>query len=695
MRRYLLVIFFVVSSATAKSQITWDGDGGDGLWSTAANWSSDVVPGAADNVLLDNSVVAGSYTVNLPTGAVTVSVNSLTITPSGVNNITLVLPSGNTANPGFSVTGTGDALVLNNGAILRNSSGAASGSGISITNTFRINNGGHYLHNTPRQNAPIVSQLSTAAGTELGLFEFDVPIASYFPTISNTNYGSLVLSSIANGGTVSYNNTSGINTCNVRGDLTINTGVTFSIGLSSDFNIQGDLIQNPSSTFNLQNNVNNNNVRVSGDILIQGIITESNTGLPLFELNGASNQQVTVTGSITNSVTFAINNAAGATLNAPLILPYSLTLTSGKITTTAANLLTMVDNATYTGGSTASFIDGPMKKIGDDNFIFPVGKGSIYAPIGISGTGGLVTDEFTAEYLRTNPQSIHGACPAACAGGLDHVSFVEYWKLNQDVGTSAKQVSLEVHALSFCKLLANTFVSRWNGTQWTNETTSILAGPNPCGSGLQCGTIQASNTTTAFGDFTLATDQPFLNNPLPVTLVDFKVKKYSEQAAIAEWELTDYCFTATQFELEHSTDKISFTVIAVQPGKENSRFYFYNDTRIAKGTNWYRLKITEVDGKVTYSKVIAIINDTKGLLITSVFPNPVSNTTTITLSAARSCMADIQLYDISGTVVYRRRSAIAEGTNNLPVELGKLPAGVYHLAVQAADSKAVYRLVKQ
>ena len=212
MKRYLLVLSLFVFSFNAKSQITWDGGGGDGLWSTADNWAGNVVPGAGDNVLLDNSTVPGSYTVNLPTGAVTVSVNSLTITPSGVNNITLVLPSGNTANPGFSVTGAGDALVLNNGAILRNSSGAAMGSGISITNTFRINNGGHYLHNTGRANGVIVSQLSTAVGTELGVFEYDVPLASYFPSISNTNYGSLVLSSIANGGTVSYNNTSGINT---------------------------------------------------------------------------------------------------------------------------------------------------------------------------------------------------------------------------------------------------------------------------------------------------------------------------------------------------------------------------------------------------------------------------------------------------------------------------------------------------
>lgn len=702
MRRYLLIIFLVVFSATAKSQITWDGGGDAVSWNDAGNWVGNVVPGAADNVLLDNSVVAGSYTVNLPTGAVSVTVASLTITPVIGNTITLLLPTGNTqTTDAFITTGTGYTVVINNGGVFENSSGVTSGTNLTITDTFRINDGGRYIHRTRSGHAGWTSRISRISGTENGVFEFDVPstLSYAISTSLNRVYPTLELSAVAAGGTKSYTSNAGGNPV-VNGNLIIKGGTTYSYtpplaGIT--FTVNNDCLINSTGILDLATSGPNAMIfQVKGNIVLNGTITElgSSTTTTL-ELNGTTNQQISGNGSLQNSITFLINNAAGATLNAPLILPYSLTLTSGKITTSATNLLTMVDNATYTGGSITSFIDGPMKKIGDDNFIFPVGKGSIYAPIGISGTGGVVSDEFTAEYLRTNPQSLHGACPAACAGGLDHVSFVEYWKLIQDVGISAKQVSFEVHALSFCKMLSNTFVSRWNGAQWTNETTTILAGPNACGSGLECGTIQASNTTTAFWDFTLATDQPFLNNPLPVTLVDFKVRKYSEQAAIAEWELTDYCFTATRFELEHSTDKTSFAVIALQPGKENSRFYFYNDTRIAKGTNWYRLRITEVGGKVTYSKVIAVINDSKGLLITSVFPNPVSNTATITLSAARSGMADIQLYDISGTLVYRRRSAIAEGTNYLPVEMGKLSAGVYHLAVQSADSKAVYRLVKQ
>ena len=700
MKRYLLALSLVVFSITSKSQITWDGEGGDGLWSTAANWVGDVVPGAGDNVLLDNFFLAGNYVVTLPNTSVTVV--SLTITPTASNTITLLLPSTNTILVNaFVTTGTGYTVVIDNGGVFDNNATVGGSTNLTISDSFRINNGGRYIHRTRSGHGTWNERLARISGTEYGVFEFDVPSGGGYPIATSNDrfYGTLELSSDQAGGAQTYLSTAG-GTLTVNGDLIINTGTTYNYTppvAGIFFVVNGDFTLEASSIFNLCLNGSNTMLfQVKGNIILDGVLTESGTSLSTtFEFNGTANQLFSGTGSITNSITLLMNNSFGTTLNSSLTLPYNLTLTTGKITTTSTNLLTMVDNAIYTGGSTNSFIDGPMKKIGDDNFIFPVGKGSIYAPIGISGTGGVVSDEFTAEYLRTNPQSLHGACPATCAGGLDHVSFVEYWKLLQDVGISAKQVSMEVHALSFCKMLANTFVSRWNGAQWTNETTAILAGPNACGSGLECGTIQASNTTTAFGDFTLATDQPFLNNPLPVTLVDFKVRKYSEQAAVTEWELTDYCFTATQFELEHSTDKTSFAVIAVQPGKENSRLYFYNDTRIEKGTNWYRLKITEVDGKVTYSKVIAIINDTKGLLITSVFPNPASNTAIITLSAARSGMADIQLYDISGTVVYRRRSAIAEGTNNLPIELGKLSAGVYHLAVQSADSKAVYRLVKQ
>ena len=42
------------------AQCVWDGDGGDGLWSTAANWQGDVAPQEGDTLIFDG---AGSYHV--------------------------------------------------------------------------------------------------------------------------------------------------------------------------------------------------------------------------------------------------------------------------------------------------------------------------------------------------------------------------------------------------------------------------------------------------------------------------------------------------------------------------------------------------------------------------------------------------------------------------------------------------------
>jgi len=58
------------------AQILWDGEGGDGQWATAANWAGNIAPGATDDVLLNNSHVAGAYIVTLPSGVSAVAVKS-------------------------------------------------------------------------------------------------------------------------------------------------------------------------------------------------------------------------------------------------------------------------------------------------------------------------------------------------------------------------------------------------------------------------------------------------------------------------------------------------------------------------------------------------------------------------------------------------------------------------------------------
>ena len=82
-----------------------------GFGRPAANWVGDQVPVSTDDVLFDNSVLAGSYSVTLPSGNISVSVNTLVMTPTGTAIITLINPTSNTSPTAFAATGPGDAVV--------------------------------------------------------------------------------------------------------------------------------------------------------------------------------------------------------------------------------------------------------------------------------------------------------------------------------------------------------------------------------------------------------------------------------------------------------------------------------------------------------------------------------------------------------------------------------------------------------
>ena len=400
------------------------------------------------------------------------------------------------------------------------------------------------------------------------------------------------------------------------------------------------------------------------------------------------------------SAVLKINNTSGiatsgVTLSQATSITGSLNLTAGKLTTTATNLPTLDYSATAVlNASSTSFISGPVKKIGTNDFTFPVGVGSIYSPIGILNVSGTTapTDAFTAEYLRINPQSLYGFIYAF---GIDHISFVEHWKLTKNSGdvSLTKNVMLTVTAESFCKVLSTTFVSHLNGTLWSNEpSTWILTSTVPP---FQLGNVTTIGGINTFSPFTLATSDPFAINPLPIKLLTFNAAKINSSLSNLTWELAYCCSSTAKFDVEKSTDGRNFLHIASISGSETNRFYTFNDSRLSKGVTYYRLKMIDVDGKISYSKVVAIISESKGLLITSIAPNPVGDNSSVSISTAKDVSVNFTIYDMMGRPVKQWQSNIAEGSNTISINTKELSTGIYHLAAATADAKTVMRFVKQ
>lgn len=696
MNRILLSILFISNSFffCHAATITWDGEAGDGLWSSAANWVGNILPVAGDDVILDNSIVTGNYTVNLPSGNVSTTLFSLTITPAISTTITLILPTTNTSSSAFIANGPGDAVVLNSGAVFINASGASSGTPVSVTssNFFRINNGGRYVHRTQRGHTNyLVSRLSTASGTEKGIFEFDIPSSGTI-SLSNRTYGTLVFSSVANGGPVTYSG-NGSSPLTINGDLIINTDVTFSTSLSADMFVKGDFQQFVSSTFNLQTSTNNNIVRLAGNVDIAGTITKSGTGLPILEFNGSANQDIYVTGSIVNNVTVRMNNANGVTAKTQLTFPYILDLQNGNIKTNTTNILTLVDDATATGGSVASFIDGPMIKQGDDNFTFPVGKGSIYAPVGFTSSGMAVTDEFQAEYFRQDPQGVYGT---NYENPLNHISYVEYWQLEKVTGAAtAANVILPVTEFSFAKVLNTLYVARYNSgdNQWKNSGADSRT-PGPPVPPYVTGTITSSSTTN-FGIFTLATTDPVIINPLPVKLLSFAAFRISNKESKITWQLADADYGQIKFELQRSINNNEFQKIQLITGGVSEVQYSVTDSDLEEGVIKYRLKITGEDGAINYSNIVLLSTVIKNMQVNA-YPNPFRENVSINILSIRSGKADVTMFDESGRKLGYWQHAIQAGLSKLYLnKVNGLNKGIYFVVVNTGAEKEIIRLMKQ
>lgn len=241
MGRWAWCALLATAAGTASAQRRWDGEGGDSLWQNARNWFPDGMPLRDDTVLLDHTLTPSDYRVQLPGGTVSVVIRSLRIQPGPGRRITLLLPSSNTGVPGLQVTDTGDCIRLEQGALLRNASGAASGDPLQLDGRMRIADGATYVHSTVRGNAKVIDRLSQGPGTENGVFEFDVPGTSgYTVSLTGNTFGSLAFSAASAGGGKSYSG-SGTSNCVVRGSLRIGMGAGLTTTLTADILLSGDL----------------------------------------------------------------------------------------------------------------------------------------------------------------------------------------------------------------------------------------------------------------------------------------------------------------------------------------------------------------------------------------------------------------------------------------------------------------------
>jgi ELWxxDGT repeat protein len=132
---------------------------------------------------------------------------------------------------------------------------------------------------------------------------------------------------------------------------------------------------------------------------------------------------------------------------------------------------------------------------------------------------------------------------------------------------------------------------------------------------------------------------------VPLTLLDFNARAAGDQAALA-WSTADELNTS-HFIIERSNDGIHYSflerVAAIGAGANS---YTTLDSKPMKGNNYYRLKMTDFDGRFTYSNVAVVrFAGVKGLIIS---PVPATDYINITLKDAGLSGKHVRIYNTSG-----------------------------------------------
>ena len=396
----------------------------------------------------------------------------------------------------------------------------------------------------------------------------------------------------------------------------------------------------------------------------------------------------TITGNNISFNNVEVNNTTGVTVNGKISITGLLTLTNGLVTTTDVNLITITETGSISTGASTRYINGPLAKRGNTNFIFPVGNATRYSPLEIQGITSSST--FKAQYFKTAY-----ANTSTLNAGLNNVSGLEHWILDRTAGTGGAQVALywDDAVKSGINDLADLQVARFNGTEWvTHGQTSTTGGTTGSGS------ILSNDVIPNFSPFTFGS-LVNNNNPLPVELITFK-GKHKSNTIVLEWA------TASEkdndvFMIERSADGATFETIGDVKGSNNSSTlvnYSFTDDNITTGGFYYRLKQVDYDGEYEYSNIIFVSTATFNEVVKSkitIYPNPKNTSATLyVLLDNVEGNVTVEITNLKGGHIASQVYQITEGDDNVILTFtDEIPRGVYLVKAVGNSISQIARLV--
>lgn len=539
----------------------------------------------------------------------------------------------------------------------------------SSIDSLRVNNTGTgTLRLTTAPNGYSIGQLEVRGGTlEMGA-----------PTASNGT-GTIQTDFKITGGTVIGNATyTGDLATAYSVSITVNGYVTITGGT---FNLTNRPIAlSPGGAFQLY--ATSNVAQTGGTITATSAFGSQNQ----INMSGIISQNLELD-NITGPIGVEINNTQGVSLQNNMVLttPTALVLFSGYLQLnnfTASvqypSLVALANTKVVTNAAGSLTVTGMPAA---SSVIFPVAPTTTtYNPVTIAPQAGAIANDYSVRVETGNSP-----------GGIYNVTRTvnRTWYITPTTNITSNSVNLsfqyaaaDVNASCIATALMELghFIPGAPGAWNIDPSGSVLpTGANPYVAGPYApGSLGSS--------FVLGNVGAILAFEKTIALTAQKLNN----TAHLNWSINN-TDGVKQITLERSADGRNFDQLAVI-STGNS----FDDTQLMGGLNYYRIKVINNNGKVSYSTMVAVLNKDAGFEIVGLMPNVVTNNATLQVTAAQKTKMNVLITDAAGRQVQKMVYNVVAGSNQFTINLSGLGSGMYQIAGYTADGVSkMIRFIKQ
>lgn len=173
--------------------------------------------------------------------------------------------------------------------------------------------------------------------------------------------------------------------------------------------------------------------------------------------------------------------------------------------------------------------------------------------------------------------------------------------------------------------------------------------------------------------------------PAPTIVLAIRLDYFTgilkDKKGLLKWR-SSYEENILDFEIQKSFNGKDFFLLKhATPKNISGSEYITEDESLATGTNFYRLKVINLDGTVDYSQIVKINYKKGSPSAWFVYPNPAAGDASLVYQSVTAKKITVSVTDVAGKIISRSVHNITAGNNKITIPAQDISAGMYMVTI--------------